>query len=289
MTAPPRLNFARLISTVTQRPTEVEKAEGRRDAIRTRLIKSFNVAGISTIGSYSRGTAIANHSDVDLLANLRRKEAKWGGSWVSSSTLLQRVRDDLTDRFVTSAVRRDGQAVVVSFAQGRVDVVPALFVRMQDAKPVYQIPDGGGEWLETSPQAHLVWLRKQQLRSTGKMNNVVRLLKYWKYCRTTTQTLSSFYLEMWLANSGICVGAKSYSEILATVFFELNRQSLNRISDPVGVSGWIHGTETSAQLGSVQTAVGSCAEHAAAAIAAEVRAKNEEANRQWNLVFNGYF
>jgi hypothetical protein len=94
---------------------------------------------------------------------------------------------------------------------------------------------------------------------------------------------------MWLANSGICIGAKSYGEMLAQVFFELNRQSLKRIADPVGVSGWIHGVETSAQLESARTAVGSCAEHAVAAIAAEVRAKNEEANRQWNLVFNGYF
>jgi predicted nucleotidyltransferase len=289
--AHPRLNFARLIAATAQRPTEVERAEARQEAIRTRLMKSFKVASIKPIGSYSRGTAIANHSDVDLLANLRIDEAKWGRSLVSSSTLLQRLRDDLTDRFVTTAVRRDGQAAVVSFARGtqRVDIVPALFLRFQDKNPVYRIPDGSGGWLETSPSAHSAWLRQQNLRSAGKQNRIARLLKYWKHCRGNTQPLSSFYLEIWLASSGVCRGVRSYSEILCDVFNRLDRESLKRIADPVGISGWLYPTKTAPQLEAIRTAIGTSAYHAAAAVSAEARSDNEEANRQWGLVFNGCF
>jgi len=289
--AHPKLNFARLIRATKQRSTEVERAETRKSAIRTRLRKSFKVANIVTIGSYSRGTAIANYSDVDLLANLRRDEAKWGDNLVSSSRVLQRVRDDLNDRFVSTDVRRDGQAAVVYFARGKqkVDVVPGIFLRMHEKSPVFGIPDGSGGWLETSPRAHLVWLRRKQLRSRGKMNKVIQILKYWKYCRGNTQALSSFYLEMWLANSGLCVGVRSYSEILLDAFYQLHRESLKRISDPVGVSGLISPARTRAHIDSIGTTIHSCLGHATAAIEAETRRDFQEANRQWSIVFNGIF
>ena len=289
--AHPRINFARLIQSIKQSPAELERAEGRKGAIRARLRKSFKITGVFKIGSYSRGTAIASRSDVDLLVNLRRDEAKWGGNLVSSSRVLQRVRDDLNDRFVSTVVRRDGQAAVVSFSRGaqKVDVVPGLFLRMQDKNPIFAIPDGNGDWLETSPRAHLVWLRTQQLRSKGKMNKVAQLLKHWKYSRNNTEPLNSFYLEMWLAHSGICTGPRTYGEILCDAFEKLDRESLRQMVDPVGISGWIYPSITAAQKNSVQTTIGSCAYHAAAAIYAENKKDYQEANRQWSIVFNDAF
>jgi hypothetical protein len=58
-------------------------------------------------------------------------------------------------------------------------------------------------------------------------------------------------------------------------------------SDPVGISGWLCGVKTEAQANSVRTTISGCADHAESAIRAEAGKNYEEANRQWNIVFNG--
>lgn len=287
----PRLLFARLIRSIQPRAVERLRSAGHLKTIRQRLSKSFDLSRIIPIGSFSRSTAITRVSDRDLLVLLKRNEAKWGDQMVSSATVLRRVRSDLDSRFTATTVRADQQAAVVHFRGGRdrFDVVPAVFSHFDGKRPIYGIPDSEGRWLATSPLAHNQWLKQAQNRSGGKLTKVAQLLKYWTNMRTATTPTSSFYLEMWLALNGICVGARSYTEVLADAFDRLDMTECPPIQDPIGISGWIHATRTEAQLRGLLAAVNTCAFHAQRALLAEDRRNNAEARRQWNIVFNGGF
>src|SRR5437870_4370407 len=119
------------------------------------------------MGSHARGTAIRRHSDLDMLLILRKPEAMWGGRLVSSDTILQRVQDDLRARYRSTPVRRDGMAVALDFGDGKhsLDLVPCIFSRFANLRPVYLIPDADGGWFETSPATHNRYFALQQARS----------------------------------------------------------------------------------------------------------------------------
>src|SRR5690606_24768753 len=103
-----------------------------RREIETRLKNTLEVSKIEMIGSYARASAIRQTSDIELLVVLRNTEWQWGGSRKSSSTVLNRVREQLLSRYPNTAVGRDGQAIVVTFSDGKsVDVVPSGWVRAQ--------------------------------------------------------------------------------------------------------------------------------------------------------------
>ena len=89
-----------LVARVGPQAGELSSAASHLATVRSRLLASFDVARILRIGSHARDTAIRWHSDLDMLAVLRRNEAKWGKSIVSSSTFLSRVIDDLDRKSV---------------------------------------------------------------------------------------------------------------------------------------------------------------------------------------------
>ena len=148
-------SFKTLLYRISPLPSELEHAKGHAATIKSRIGSSFNLKSFIVVGSHSRETAIRHYSDVDYFAVLSRDDARWGYGYVSSSTLLNNIRADLADRFWQTDIARDGQAVVVNFRGGGypVDVVPAIFWDMKERKwPIYQIPDGNGGWMVTSPQ-----------------------------------------------------------------------------------------------------------------------------------------
>jgi hypothetical protein len=69
----------------------------------------------------------------------------------------------------------------------------------------------------------------------------------------------------------------------------LNDRECRSLQDPLGLSGYIHATQTSAQLETVKDAVKNSFARASKAVAAEAVRDFEEANRQWSIVFNGEY
>jgi len=226
-----------------------------------------------------------------MLVVLRRNQAKWGGNLMSSQTVLDKVRDDLGMRYVNTDIRRDQQAAVVSFAQGQqnLDVVPALFSRFDPLRPIYSIPDGIGGWMETSPEAHDRLFLNANERSSGKLRKVAQLMKWWKFSRAQTLPIQSFYIDMLLAKSDICIGIKPYTHCLYQSFKLLNDRECRGLQDPLGIAGVIYVAQTNPQWEAICKAVSYGLEHARAAIASEAVRDFEEANRQWNIVFNGEY
>src|SRR4051812_42552250 len=118
--------FERLIAKL-QPSDKIHEAASRHIAvIRTRLRKDFDLKSLFVVGSVSRDTFIRGLSDVDAFAVVSRKDARWGGKYVDSSTALEGIRQALRFRFPQTNVHKDGEAIVVPFGDMNIDVVPAF-------------------------------------------------------------------------------------------------------------------------------------------------------------------
>lgn len=278
----------RLIVKIQPRPNELQKAMLHSITIRKRLNKSFDLKKFMKIGSHLRGTAIRSSSDIDYIAVLARNNAKWGGKMINSATFLEKVRDDLNDRFKLTTVRRDMQAVVVHFGQGQhsMDIVPAIFSKFHRGKPLYWIPDGNDDWIETSPELHNKFILTGKVKSGAKLVKVLQLLKWWKFSRSEPIPILTFHLDMLLASSDVCVGIKPYTRCLYEAFKLLKERECRGFRDPLGISGVIYAAHTDTQLEKVSQSVDYAFKHASSAMQAEAWKDYDEAKRQWNIVFN---
>lgn len=289
--AHPQANLAALAIRIQPQRAELTTARSHFATVRRRLVTSFDISKIVPIGSHARQTAIRFYSDLDVMVVLRRNEAKRGGDLVYSSTILGRVRNDLQDRYVRTDIRRDGQAVVLDFSgrQRSLDVVPALFLRFDRGSPVFVIPDGSDSWLEAAPEAHNRYFAAAVNRSGGKLRRVIQFLKWWKHSRTAAIPIQSFHLDLLLAQTNICVGVKSYSQCLYEAFKLLVERECRGFRDPLGIAGVVNAAQTNAQWQQINDAVDFALAHARAALVAEKSKDYREANRQWDIVFNGAF
>lgn len=289
--ASPQANLLALSVRVQPQAGELQSALLHQRSARVRLASSFSVSDMRPMGSHARGTAVRWYSDLDTMVVMRKEEAIWGDRLVSSDTLLRRVLDDLLARYPASDVYKDGLAAVVGFSGGErsLDVVPAIFRRFNAGRPVYLIPDGTGGWFETSPQVHDRYFAQAHERSGKKLTRVSQLLKWWKHARTPSLPMRSFYLDMVLAASGVCLPAKTYAGCLRDFFDFVAAGSCGALSDPCGIAGKIAATDTERQRQVLLKAVEYAAYHADAAVSAEARRDFEQANRQWSLVFNNEY
>ncbi|HET7552695.1 MAG TPA: nucleotidyltransferase domain-containing protein [Gemmatimonadaceae bacterium] len=285
------LRFRRLLEDISPTRPELERVNRNVTAIRTRLNATFGVVRATVVGSHKKGTAIRTYSDVDVFVVLQRMEARWGSSDVSSTTLLKRIRDDLQARYPATAVRRDEVAVVVGFGSGEfaVDVVPALFDSFR-GRPIFRIPDGGGGWMPTAPDAQLKWLRAAHAASARRLIPVVRMLKWWSCTRAATASFRSTYLEALLGCENVVGGPWSHAEALARAFSYLARSGLSQVADPAGISSdSLAPTRTPRQRATLLEAARSAAGRSTAALAAERAGDWRGAIRQWSIIFNYQF
>lgn len=286
-----KARFQILLSRIQPGSREQQLFDQHQGTVKRRLSTVLAAHSVFPIGSYTRGSAIASYSDLDLLLVLKAQEVRWGQSWKSSTTVLNEVRDQLQARYQHTEVGRDGQAIVVQFADGKhpVDVVPGIFAEIVDKRPTYWIPDGVGGWLRTSPSAHNAFITSRDSLSAGKLKNVAKLVKYWRLCRSPELPLNSFHVELLLAQEEICIGVKTYGQCLYGLFQTLAQRKCAALQDPIGISGWIAAANTPAKREMVQSGVDFAADHARRALIGEQVGDTQEAVRQWDLVFNGHF
>ncbi len=256
-----------------------------------------NYNSLTIIGSHTRDTAIHELSDVDYFAMLGVKDVIRAGSRVRSTTTLSRLKATLEVRFPTTPVRIDGPAVVVQFGRGAVDVVPGIWVGTvgnpgladKAGYPLYEIPNGEGGWLQTSPRRHKKYLCDADDRAVSKLSRTVKLIKCWKYARSPSVPLLAFHLELLLASESVCVGPKSYAAMLLEAFQLLRDRAGEALEDPLDISGEIQAVRTRVQADALMNHADYAADHAERAVEAEDQGNVNEAFRQWDLVFNGEF
>jgi predicted nucleotidyltransferase len=269
-------------------PTEaaLNKVQTHAEQISKRLQVRFDVNRIMRVGSHVKGTAIRGYSDLDLFVVMTRDEARKWARDDSSRTLIGRVRNDLQERFPATTVRRDGQAVVVKFAQGdfAVDVVPAIFAGVRTTA-VYQIPDGLGGWVQTSPEGQVNYLLEANSRAGNKVIPLVRMLKWWAQSREVTSPTKSLYLELLVPACHIPVGM-SYPEAMAGLLGALAKHQCGPIQAPAGYVGPVEIAPTDGQKRSILSVVEASSERAVRAREAEARGNVKEALRLWDVILN---
>lgn len=285
-------SFQKLLTRIEPTSAETIRARGHADTIKKRLAASFALKKFLIGGSFVRGTFIHKSSDVDLFAVLSRDEARHGDGYIRSSTLLDNIRVELQARYPTTPVYKDVHAIVVNYSTDgcNVDVVPAVFAGWgQHKQPIYWMPDGAGGWMNTSPEAHNAFLKKANERSGGKLKRTAQLLKFWRECRSPKVPISSFHMEMLLAEHRICDGVKSYAQRVTEALQLLAERQCRDFQDPLGIAGYVGACRSSSQRESALRSVIYSRDHAKEALRAEVAGYTAEAKRQWGIVFNGYF
>lgn len=286
-----KTRFQSLLTRIEPGQREDSLYAQHRATVSRRLATAFAAHDVITMGSTTRGSAIASYSDLDLLLVLKTHEVQWGSGWKRSTTVLDEVRNRLQERYQRTEIGRDGQAVVMEFGDGEhpIDVVPGVFAGMEQKRPAYWIPDGSGDWMKTSPAAHSAYILTGDTASGGKLKNTAKLVKFWRVCRNPEIPLNSFHLELVLASKAICSGIKTYGQCLLELFSTLEQRSCAALQDPLGISGWVKAASSDAKRATVQAAVQFAADHARRALLSEQAGDTQEAIRQWDLVFNGQF
>lgn len=283
--------FADLIRDVTPSNNEMADALARYDTIKACLNNGFWVSEVRLVGSFAKGTAVRGQSDVDIFACLARDEARWGDRTLDSRTLLRRVRDHLQQRYPTTNIRGDRHAVSLCFTKGvnRFDVVPAVFIEIDQGGAVFGIPDGEGGWLATAPHIQKRRLQAAADRSGQKLPRVIQLVKFWTRVRSRGVPLNSFHIEMVLAGEEVGVGPATYARLTAEAFRILAHRQGRALKDPSGISHLIPAVTTERQKQALTAQLNQASQWADQAVRTEVEGDVGSALEYWNRVFNGYF
>jgi hypothetical protein len=284
-------SFHALLTKITPTENQRQRVITHRDTISTRLQSQFNLYDLLTIGSFKRGTDIAGESDVDLFAVFRREEVVWGDSVIASTTMLDKVRKALEDRYPNTQIYRDVHAIVARFSSGvQVDIVPAYFAGMTlDKHPTYGMPDGTGRWMKVSPSAHRAYIDAADTRAGGKLRGTARLMKYWRSRRPTGVSLSSFHIEMVLAQENICAGIKTYAQCFTELLMKLAERNCSALRDPLSIAGNIPAVKAPSLHQKTVDSIAASRDRAKEAQAQDVWGSTAEARRLWNIVFDGGF
>jgi hypothetical protein len=133
------------------------------------------------VGSYGRNTAISGISDLDVIFQLpyslyEKYDSHEGNG---QSALLQAVRASITKTYSETAIRADGQVILVPFTDGiTFEVVPA-FINDDNS---YTFPDAndGGRWRTTDPRREIDAIRSRNDNTNGNLVRLCRMARAWK-------------------------------------------------------------------------------------------------------------
>ena len=273
-------------SRLTPTKGESEAAKRHRASIEACLKKNFQMRRFFRTGSFGNGTSIRGYSDVDYFASIPGENLK-----PNSATTLQEVRDVLDARFPNTGVAVRTPAVVVPFgtdSSESTEVVPADFIE-KDNKGfyIYEIADGTGGWMKSSPDAHNAYVRDVDQKLGGKVKPLVRFLKAWKYIKNVP--ILSFYLELRVTKYASAEQSIIYSIDVKNILSQLWDCQLAAMQDPMGISGYIYPCSTEAKKSDALSKVETALKRAEKAREAEDNDNIEDAFYWWNLVFGGYF
>lgn len=219
-------------------PKDWHKAEVRqyRQRIYDILNSELRVMNFFQTGSFQHGTAVIPHSDVDYMVRIHFEDKP-----ASSDTILSKLRQLLKrELWEASAVGVDRPTVTLKFARliASYEITPAYLLRGSDDTQVVSIPAPNGGWWEAAPKAHNNFVSEMDRKHGGDVKELARLLKAWKYEHGVP--ISSFYLEMRVAEYGKNNSTVWYLYSLRAIVKKLIDTNLAAMNDPTGLVSRIH-------------------------------------------------
>lgn len=277
--------FRTFHSRITPTGRESGKATSHKASIKSRLETYYDLKQLFYSGSAYNGTSIAKHSDIDFFAFIPTSKLN-----SNSGTSLRGIKECLHERFPNTPVYVDSPAVVLDFGSGDWDtaeVIPADYIKQKAGQNVYDIPDGKGGWMRSSPATHTSYVTVENKRLGRKLKPLIRFLKAWKYYRNVP--ISSFYLELratkWMEDNSTIVYANDLYEILKKLY----TCSLAAMRDPKGISGYVYPCTTEAKKADILSKLATAETRAEKALEAEIARNTGKAFDWWNKLFAGNF
>ncbi|GIG03287.1 hypothetical protein Cci01nite_83800 [Catellatospora citrea] len=217
-------------------PAALDRTEvgRRRDEVSTRLnLSTLTVRRMFESGSWSHGTGVAAHSDVDYMAIAS------GVRPMRPSTALATAKAALAgSSWKISAVAVSSPIVAVTYhVSPNFEVAPAWFKETIRGHSVYWIAGRSDEWVVSAPGAHLAYVSSQNDRLNKKVKPLIRLMKAWKY--SVGAPVSSFYLEMRTAEYASRETSIVYDIDLRRMFDRIIDYQARDMNDPEGIVGRI--------------------------------------------------
>jgi hypothetical protein len=278
--------FREFLKKLTPSTTESELAKSHRASIRACLDNNYTVYRFARIGSFGNGTSISGFSDVDYIA-----EVSVNNLSDDSGYCLTKLRNTLDDRFPSTGVAVRCPAVHVPFGYYPSDATEVVLakdtLRTTGGHSIYRIADCSGGWKDAAPDAHKAYVDKQDDRLSGKVKPLVRYIKAWKCYQSVP--ISSFYLEMRVAQYAAGEGSILYSIDAKRFFSWLVGKELAALQDPVGVSGYINPCRTRAQFDEAWSKLNTAATRSEKAWSAESAGKTSDAFDWWRLLYSDAF
>jgi hypothetical protein len=237
--------FTVFLSRLT--PTSAERTAGvkHRESVRLALEARLQTYRFIETGSFTHGTGVRGHSDIDALISLA------GPRPVASFPVLESVKDALTARFPLTPVKIRRPAVVAQFGGGYQtwEVIPGYLTgRGSAGQFVYDVPSpaSNGGWIDSAPEVHLDYVNEcNRSPARGDAKALARLVKAWKYYRNVP--ISSFYLEMRCAQHIHSVSTYIHIWDLCELLESLERHQLASMNDPRRAAGRIEACSTDAK------------------------------------------
>jgi len=146
------------------------------------------------VGSWGKDTKVRPARDIDVLfilpfSKYLRFEKRLGNK---QGQLLQEMKDVLQKTYSTTAMRADGQVVVVSLGSYAVQVAPAFLLENTQ----YWICDtnDGGKYRTLDPNAEIGVIQASDATTGGNTRNLIRMMKIWQ--RVCAVPIKPFVLEL---------------------------------------------------------------------------------------------
>lgn len=273
----------RLIPTRAQR----EAGSSHRSTVKTALESRLTVRNFYETGSFTHGTGVRGHSDIDALVSLGAARP------ATSFTALSWVKTALQARFPTTSITVRRPAVVVAFGGGYEtwEVIPA-FLTSRGTKDqfIYDIPSAvsGGGWIDSAPKEHLAYVNEcNKAPHAGDAKDLARLIKAWKYKRQVP--ISSFYLEMRCAQHVKTQTTYAHIWDVCQLLESLVGHGLAAMNDPKGATGRIYACSSTSSKADALSKLNTAAGRARKALEAYRADRIDDAFYYLNLLFNGTF
>lgn len=132
------------------------------------------------VGSVGRGTAIKNISDWDCIYELPievyNRFNRYTGN--GQSYLLQEIKNLIKETYPSTDIKGDGQVVVISFTDGKIELVPGF--KRENNSYCFPNTNNGGEWKITKPIIEKEFAEQMAIKTNNNYLNICRIIRMWK-------------------------------------------------------------------------------------------------------------
>lgn len=267
-----------LVRSLTPDDAARSAAARHREDVEAWLTKDLNIVRMRETGSWHHGTALKSNSDVDYFVNMGATRPEY------SSTALETLRASLWRMpGCYPVIDRPSVRLLFFDAGPTVEITPAYYRETDD----YDIPDPDGTgWIRSNPQVHLDYVNAAQRATDSRAKGLIRLVKAWKAANSVP--LSSFYLEMRVAQYCMSNSTIIYDWDLRDFFSKLSTDGLREMNDPTNYGRRIAtGTSGLAESIAAKYAVDDAASRFRLARAATEQEDHSLAVAHLRLIFKG--